>query len=128
MDPKNDFYYNLRGNINFNKGRYDLAIADFTKVIERRPKSSEAYFNRCDVYVYKGLNDQAIADCAKAIEIYPEFALPYYSQALAYDRKGDTKAAVGAYKNFLKYASDQYDARVNRAKQRIEELDRNPKQ
>ncbi len=53
------------------KGKYDDAIADYTKAIALDPEDAAAYTNRGEVYEEKGDKEQAIADFRKALEIDP---------------------------------------------------------
>src|SRR5262249_9368062 len=63
--------YSDRGIAYYNKGDYDRAVADFSKVIERNPNYAKAYINRGNAYDNKGDHDRAIADYNKAIELNP---------------------------------------------------------
>ncbi len=53
------------------KGKYDDAIADYTKAIALDPNFADAYSNRGVVYYEKGNKEQTIADFRKALEIDP---------------------------------------------------------
>jgi len=53
------------------KGDYDLAIADYNKVIELNPHFAGAYYRRALAYESQGDKDQAIADLRKVLEIDP---------------------------------------------------------
>ena len=66
------------------KGKFDLAIADYKKALEINPKSAEAYNNRGNAYFSKGKFDQAIADFNKALEINPRYAEAYYNRGNVY--------------------------------------------
>jgi len=46
-------YYN-RGNIHFQNGDYDKAIADYDQVILLKPNNANAYYNRSRAYDDKG--------------------------------------------------------------------------
>ncbi|MBA3607714.1 MAG: tetratricopeptide repeat protein [Chthoniobacterales bacterium] len=52
--------------------KYDTALEDFDKVIEKRPKDVEAYRRR--VYVYRAMkqNDKAIADLETILKLKPD--------------------------------------------------------
>jgi len=45
-----ELYYIRRGISNYDAGRYDEAIADFTRVLEINPKLGNVYYNRGTVY------------------------------------------------------------------------------
>ena len=52
----------------------DLAIQDYTKVIQLEPNFTNAYYNRGVAYSNKGELDLAIQDYTKAIELVPDYA------------------------------------------------------
>ncbi|MEO5717474.1 MAG: tetratricopeptide repeat protein [Chthoniobacterales bacterium] len=55
-----------------NLKKYDLALEDFSKVIEVQPKDVESYRRR--VYIYRKLNEneKAVADLKKILELKPD--------------------------------------------------------
>ena len=53
------------------KGKYDDAIADYTKAIALDPNDANVYTNRGVAYGKKGEVGRAIADFRKALEIDP---------------------------------------------------------
>lgn len=59
------------GNRNFSLGRYDQAIADFTKAIERGGGDALTYNTRGRVYFEKGRHEDALKDVNRAIELDP---------------------------------------------------------
>ncbi len=93
-------YYN-RGNDHRDKGKYDEAISDYTKVLEIDPREVRAYVNRGATYGRKGQYDQAISDFTKALEINPGDALAYPNRGLAYYSKGQYDKAISDYTKVL---------------------------
>jgi len=112
------------GNLNFSLGRYDLAIADFTKAIERGGGDAVVYNTRGRVYFEKGRYEEALADASRAIELDPRsdaawntrgyilYTLRRYEEAMsdlgraleinprhegAYNHRGLVQAALGRY-------------------------------
>jgi len=79
--------YNNRGLAYFEKGQYDLAIADYSEAITIDSKNAAAYYNRGDTYLLKGQYDEAIADFSKVIEINPKLSVFYYLRGNAYFKK-----------------------------------------
>lgn len=57
-----------------NKGEYDKAIEDYSKVCELEPDSAEAFHNRAKAWDDKGDFDAAIQDYNKALELSPGHA------------------------------------------------------
>jgi tetratricopeptide (TPR) repeat protein len=78
------------GTVCLQKGRYDRAIAEFTKCLKRSPGFAPAYVNRGLAYCYKGEYDMAISDFTEAIETHqnPSQAKAYNNRAFAYYQKG----------------------------------------
>ena len=73
-----------RGSAHLGKGNYDLAIADFDRLIVLAPKMDVAYLNRGFAYNSKNVPQLAIEDFNKAIQLNPGEA------ALAYLDRGET--------------------------------------
>jgi len=73
-----------RGLENLQKGRYEQAIADFTKALERLPGSIEAYAGRARALEKLKRHDQALADYSKLIEINPRSPAAYVSRGHVY--------------------------------------------
>jgi tetratricopeptide (TPR) repeat protein len=69
VKPEYVYAYYGRGNCYYEREKYDLAIADYTKAIELDPKDDVAYFNRGDCYDKQGEYGKAEADFAKAEEL-----------------------------------------------------------
>ena len=74
-------------------GRYDEAIAEFSKALKIRP-SVEAYINRGATYAANGDMDKAIADFSGAIMVNPNYAEAYTSRGLAYAYRGDMNQGI----------------------------------
>jgi tetratricopeptide (TPR) repeat protein len=59
-----------RRGISYDKlGKYEAAVADFSRVLELEPTNSVAYFNRGSTYDSMGAHDHAIADFGRALEL-----------------------------------------------------------
>ena len=87
--------YGTRGNAYFNKGDYDSAIADASKVIEINPKSAAGHFNRGLAYDQKEEGkDRAIADYTKAIEVDPKNAKYYARRGSDFADQGQIDEAI----------------------------------
>jgi tetratricopeptide (TPR) repeat protein len=64
--------YLQRGFCHSLQREYDLAVADFTSVIQRKPDHLWAYTSRGSAYGKLGKNNLAMADFNKVIAIGPE--------------------------------------------------------
>ena len=69
------------------RGDYDQALVELTKIIKTHPDSADAYYDRGTIYAQEGKFDEAINDCNKAIELRPDYADAYYNRAVAYFSK-----------------------------------------
>ena len=117
--------YNERGILLAKEGRYEAAIAQFSRALKRNPEFVEAWYNRGLVDLAIGQLGQAISDFTKAVEIKPGFAEGYAARApvhLAMDRyeqaisdftkviDRDPDSAETYFKRSLAcYANGQYD-------------------
>ncbi|MBE3065264.1 MAG: tetratricopeptide repeat protein, partial [Spirochaetes bacterium] len=54
-------------------GKYDQAIADLDKVIEREPEDSWSIASRGDAYRLLNNYERAVADFTKAVALSPDY-------------------------------------------------------
>ena len=66
--------HNVRGFVYARLRRYDLAIKDFTRVIELEPRSATARFNRARAQESAGRRAEAVADYRAALRLDPAHA------------------------------------------------------
>ena len=88
------------------KGKYDKAIADFTKALELELNYVPAYLNRGIAYIEKDDHDKAIADFTKALELEPNNIFAYRNRGLAYLYKYDPDKAI---EDFTKILDERHD-------------------
>jgi tetratricopeptide (TPR) repeat protein len=116
--PKEQYartYYN-RGVAYLYKAQYELAIADFTNVLEINPASAQAYNNRGAAYTEKAEYEQAMSDLNKALKLNPRYALAYMNRGLVYFRKGDDEMAISDYTRSLEIDAGLALAYANRGR------------
>jgi len=79
----------------YNKRRFDDAILNMDKAIERLPTKSEYYAARGFFYLEDGVKDKALADFEQALKIYRYEMLAHYGRGvIAYnDRNWDEALA-----------------------------------
>ena len=118
-DPKDPELYNNRGGIYTFKGRYDLALADFNKALQFKPRYANAYYNRGVAYYNQKLYDKAIADFNKCLELDPKLADAYFNKALALEAAGRKDEAREAYTAFLKHAPPEAKEQIEQARSKI---------
>jgi len=124
INPRDANAYYNRGITYYYKGQYDQAISDFNKALEINPKDAELYYNRGIANDLKGDYDQAISDFTQALELNPNYAKAYFNKALSCEKTGRIRESVEAYKAFIKYAPPQYAQNIERAKQKVIELEK----
>jgi tetratricopeptide (TPR) repeat protein len=86
-------YYN-RGNAELSQKKWDMAIADYNRVIANNPKVQPAYMNLGLAYYGLKRYDEAINEFSKAITLNPRDAQAYYSKGISYKRLHNDAAAL----------------------------------
>jgi tetratricopeptide (TPR) repeat protein len=94
---------------------YDLAIAEFTQVIQLKPKYAGAYNNRGVSYAHKGDYGDAITDFNKAIRLNPGYVEAYYNKGIAYNLKGDSDEGIADFTEAIRLNPSYTEAYYNRA-------------
>ena len=90
------------------KGKPDLVIKDFNKVIELKPDDAEAYKMRGIAYNKKGEPDLAIQDFNKAMEIKSDYADAYNGRGVALGIKGKHDLAAQDFGSAIQLAPKTY--------------------
>ena len=93
-----------RGNLLMDRGKLDLAIADYDKALELDPKSDMALANRGMAYLWERKVDEATKDWKAAEELNPKNAVVYRGRGVLLVSKGDAAAAISALSDSLKLA------------------------
>ena len=106
--------YLERGASAMTLGRYETAIAEFTKALAIDPNSTAAYVNRSFAYSQLGKCGKAIADCNTVIERDPQNSGAYGNRGVAYARKGDFAAAIRDYDRALQLNPELLPAYLGR--------------
>jgi tetratricopeptide (TPR) repeat protein len=95
IDPEDPNAFNNGGIVAAKEGRYETALALFTRAFQRDPVFTEAYYNRGLVSVAIGLLGQGVSDFGKVVEIRPGnceghrkrgslyFAMKQYEEAIS---------------------------------------------
>lgn len=94
LDPRDALAFHGRGMIFHARGFSDLALKDFSRVIELNPRwGAGIYRARGQIYHDQELYDEAVADFTAAIELNPEYAAAHYNRALSRFYQGDYRMA-----------------------------------
>jgi tetratricopeptide (TPR) repeat protein len=94
---------------------YDLAIAEFSEVIQLKPKYAGAYNNRGVSYAHTGDGDKSVADFNEAIRLNPEYVEAYYNRGIAHNLKGDWDRAIADYTEAIRLNPEYVEACINLA-------------
>ncbi len=100
MDTKNAHVWNELGNVYFNAGSYDDAIAAYSKAIELDTVFAWPYTNLALSYVQKGHLDEAVLLYQRSIELFSnenDKAVTWNRLGNVYRRLNDYENAISAY-------------------------------
>jgi len=87
--------YNLRGSAYFDKGEYDIAIADFNDALRMGgPQAGMIYHNRGNAWRGKGDYAKAIADYDASIKFDPKAKFSYQNRGVSKMALGDLDGAL----------------------------------
>ena len=105
-DLQLDSLYSSRALAYENQGKFDLAIADYTRAVELAPKDAERYISRGIAYRLKGDFDRAIKDLDKAIKLNSNDFHAYNHRGIVYKRKGENDKAINDFSKAIKLNPD----------------------
>ena len=91
-----------RGQLLYDKGQVDEAIAQWRKAVRLAPKAAKAYHLLGVALRKRGDQTQAIAAFREALRLEPDNATAHVHLARALEATGDTQAAMAAYQTALK--------------------------
>jgi tetratricopeptide (TPR) repeat protein len=99
--------YLFRGRANAALGRLDLAVQDFSKVIQLRPQGTEAFVERATARLNQEDYPGVIADCGEALKRDSRIALGYSLRARALRQTGSPERALEDLNRAVELAPDQ---------------------
>jgi tetratricopeptide (TPR) repeat protein len=82
------------GNVLFERGQVDDAIAHFQKAVELKPDFSTAHYNLGGALREKGRVDDAVAQFERAVEIQPSYSSAHYYLGEIFREKGRSDDAI----------------------------------
>lgn len=106
--------YLNRGRAYVDKGEYDKALFDLSKVLKIDPTYENAYYHLGRAYVEKGEYDRAISEFNKLQSIHPHYANVYSLRGNAYRAKKEYAKAVSDYNQALKIRADFIEVYLDR--------------
>jgi tetratricopeptide (TPR) repeat protein len=111
--PRNVVAHNGMGQVLYQRGDLDGAIAQYRKALEIRPAYKDAHFNLGIALSEKGDLDEAIAQYGKALEVTPDDASAHNSLGACYEKEGRLEDAIAQYKQAVEIKPDYWDAHFN---------------
>ena len=114
-NPEDPNDYNNRGIAAAREGRYETALALFTRAFQRDSVFAEAYYNRGLVSVSIGLLGQGISDFGKVVEIKPGDPEGYRKRGLLYFANEQYTEAVADFTMILELDSASVHATFRRS-------------
>ena len=104
---------NNLGQIFFQQGRLDEAMAQYQKALALQPDFSEVFNNLGSVLLQQGRLDEATAQFLKMLAINPDSADAHYNLGNALFRQGRTDEAIAHYQKALAIKPDFVEAHNN---------------
>jgi tetratricopeptide (TPR) repeat protein len=92
--PDHAHAYRCRGNAYLSLGRYEEAVADYSRAIELDPRHARDLSNRGKLYRDLGQLDKSLDDVSRAIELDPKYVRAWINRALIYLDLGQRDKAV----------------------------------
>jgi tetratricopeptide (TPR) repeat protein len=87
-------FHHFRGNLRCDQQQWNVAIDDFSRAIEIRPKSTSSWVSRAHAYSELGQNEKAVEDCSRAIELRPDNVTARYNRGAAYYKLHQWEKAI----------------------------------
>ena len=93
-NPKTPTYYDNRGNVWRDRGRFDRAVEDYDKAIALSPSFAFAFYNRSQAHYLAGRFTEALADAGKAAALNENSAAALSLRGLIHEKLGARDAAI----------------------------------
>src|SRR5579863_77414 len=119
IDPENSDALRGIGNVDFDQGKPDAAIAAYEHYLTRKPDDPEVRTDMATMLLSSGAADAAIAQYKRVLEAHPNFFEANFNLGVAYGNSNNP-AARAALEKALKLAPD--DQARNRVNQMIASL------
>lgn len=106
----------LKGNEYYREGKYDRAIEEYRKVLERNPDNSLVTYNLANAFYRQQKFAEAEELYARNERLTKDAAMLnkiYYNKGLVHTRKKELEKSIAAYKQALIHDPNDADARHN---------------
>ena len=101
-----------RARLYYSMGEYDLAMADYSKIIEIKPKYISAYISRGNLWLAKKDTAKAIEDFTLAIKVNPKAGPAYVSRGRLLASLGRQEDAFKDFDKATKLDKDTPNSRI----------------
>ena len=91
------------------QGKFESAIAEYSKAIQKDPRHFKALFNRAFAMDKLGEYKEAIRDYSRALDVDPNNAYAFYNRGISHDRKRNYFEASVDFKQALKLSPNNLD-------------------
>jgi EAL domain-containing protein (putative c-di-GMP-specific phosphodiesterase class I) len=122
------YIYFKRGKSYFEKGDYDKAILEFTKVIEVDENNAEAIYYRAYSLCEEGGAAMAFKDLTTLVRLNPSYPEVDFLKGMIHEKKGDLDAALNAYNQYIDNSPEDSGIHIEIAIKRVKEIKKNLKQ
>lgn len=113
INPEFAEAYNFKGNLLFNKQKYELALKNYTLATEFQKNYADAYYNRGNTYRAMMKLNEAIEDYNRAIGIDSSLTEPYINKGLALQIQGNYHEALSQFYKALSLDSNRAEIYLN---------------
>jgi tetratricopeptide (TPR) repeat protein len=117
IDPNRAKAYLLLGRTRVQKGKYDLAITDFTNGLKVAPNDIDLLNDIANAYNNQGRRDEAVAALERLADLQPSDATPWLRIASIYNEAGDKDKTLEALRGALQKSPDNARIRLVLANQ-----------
>lgn len=105
--------YNNRGNRNFDRQEYELALKDYNESLRHNPRNSKTYTNRGTYWEHVKDYERAISDHTRAIELDASNQDAWYNRGVVHRITGKRDLAIADFRQALKLNPNDTDAIKN---------------
>ena len=101
------------GNVLYNQGKYEEAVAHFTEALRLNPDYDKAHNNFGNVLYTQGKYEDAVAHFAEALRLNPDYADAHYNLGVVLQAQGRYQAAEAHYAEAVRLRPGYADAHKN---------------
>jgi tetratricopeptide (TPR) repeat protein len=109
-DPDAAAVHRIAGLLRANAGKYDEAVAEYSRAIELEPANGDGYRRLGQAYDSSNRLDQALTAFRKAVELEPNDFRQYVALGTYYVHRGDPAEATRQFEKGVQLAPDEPDA------------------